>query len=220
MSTSQAAPGSAIPLVLAAPSGAGKTTLARALVERHVDVVFSLSATTRPPRPAERHGVDYEFVDDAGFDSLVADGRLLEWAEVHGRRYGTLRHGVAAALAGGSTVVLDIDVQGARRIRKTLPDAVLVFILPPSLAEMRRRLLTRGSESATELATRLRTARAELDAVGEFDYVVVNEEFEEALARIEAIMRAERSSVGRQAGLDALLDRLRADMDDVIERSR
>jgi guanylate kinase len=145
-------------LVIAAPSGAGKTSLARALVERWDDMSFSLSATTRPARPGERHGVDYEFVDEAGFDVLLERGELLEWAMVHGRRYGTLRRGVEAALAEGSTVVLDIDIQGARRVRDVLPDAVLVFILPPSVAEMKRRLLGRRSgEDAAELAKRMRT---------------------------------------------------------------
>jgi len=208
------------PLVLAAPSGAGKTSLARALVERWPDVVFSLSATTRAPRPGEVDGQDYEFVDDAGFARLVGNDELLEWATVHGRSYGTLRRGVVAALAQGNTVVLDIDVQGARVLRGTLPDAVLVFILPPSVAEMRRRLVNRGSgEDADELATRLRTARAELDAVTEFDYVIENDDFEQSMRKLEAIVAAERSGVGRLAGLDEKLSALRADMDDILGTS-
>jgi guanylate kinase len=207
------------PLVLTAPSGAGKTSLARALVERWPDVVFSLSATTRPPRAAEQQGIDYEFVDDAGFDRLLADGQLLESAVVHGRRYGTLRRGVEAALAAGNTVILDIDVQGARALRSVLPDAVLVFVLPPSVAEMRRRLETRGSESEAELATRMRTARAELDAVAEFDYVIVNDDFELAMRRLESIVSAERGSVPRLSDLDQALDGLRSDIDGILERS-
>jgi guanylate kinase len=207
------------PLVIAAPSGAGKTSLARALVERHDDVVFSLSATTRAPRPGEQQGEDYEFVDESGFDALVAAGELLEWAVVHGRRYGTLKRGVQAALAAGSTVVLDIDVQGARRLRHVLPDAVLLFVLPPSVEEMWRRLASRGSEGEEELATRLRTARAELDAVSEFDYVVVNDDFEEAMHCIESILRSERGRIARLAGLDAALAGFRGDIDDILERS-
>jgi guanylate kinase len=207
------------PLVLTAPSGAGKTSLARALVERWPDVVFSLSATTRPPREGEQQGRDYEFVDDAGFDRLLADGQLLESAVVHGRRYGTLRRGVEAALAAGNTVILDIDVQGARALRTVLPDAVLVFVLPPSVAEMRRRLETRGSESDAELATRMRTARAELDAVAEFDYVIVNDDFELAMRRLESIVSAERGSVPRLSDLDQALDGLRSDIDGILERS-
>lgn len=207
------------PLVIAAPSGAGKTSLARALVETRADMVFSLSATTRAPRPGERDGVDYRFVTDAEFEQLAQNGALLEWAQVHGRRYGTLRSGVEAALADGRTVVLDIDVQGARRVRETLPDAVLVFVLPPSVAEMRRRLRTRASESAAELVLRMRTARAELDAVAEFDYVIVNDDFDEALRTIEAIVAAERERVARKPELDALLDELRSEIDDIIEEN-
>ena len=207
------------PLVIAAPSGAGKTSLARALVETRSDMVFSLSATTRAPRPGERDGVDYRFVDDAGFDALAESGELLEWAHVHGRRYGTMRSGVQSALAEGRTVVLDIDVQGAQLVRRELSDAVLVFVLPPSVSEMKRRLRARGSENAAQMATRMRTARAELDAVNDFDYVVVNDEFEEALRTIEAIVAAERERVVRQPHLDEMLDGLRADIDEIIQRS-
>lgn len=207
------------PMVLAAPSGAGKTSLARALIERHEDVVFSLSATTRPPRSGERPGEDYEFVGDAEFDELAKSGELLEWAVVHGRRYGTLRAGVDAALGRGRTVVLDIDVQGARRLRETLPEAVLVFVLPPSVEEMMRRLQARGSESPAELAVRLRTAREELDAAHEFDYIIVNDDFEEAMFRVESIMAAERRRVGRQAALDETLAGFRADIDHILQGS-
>jgi guanylate kinase len=207
-------------LVIAAPSGAGKTSLARALVERWNDAVFSLSATTRPPRPGELPGVDYEFVDERGFDALLGEGELLEWAVVHGRRYGTLRHGVESALAQGNTVVLDIDIQGARRARDVLPEAVLVFVLPPSVSEMERRLVGRRSgEDSAELATRMRTARAELEAVREFDYVVVNDDFELALRRIEAIVAAERTRVSRLPRLDEVLDGLRSDIDSTLTRS-
>ncbi|HSK17534.1 MAG TPA: guanylate kinase [Longimicrobiales bacterium] len=207
------------PLVIAAPSGAGKTSLARALVERRADLVFSLSATTRAPRPGEQDGVDYRFVSDAEFGELAERGELLEWAHVHGRRYGTLKSGVEAALAEGSTVVLDIDVQGAQLVRRVIGDAVLIFVLPPSVSEMKRRLDSRGSESVEELATRMRTARAELDAVKAFDYVVVNDDFEEALRTIEAIVAAERERVVRQPHLDEMLDGLRADIDGIIQGS-
>jgi guanylate kinase len=207
------------PLVIAAPSGAGKTSLARALVETRSDMVFSLSATTRAPRPGEQDGVDYRFVDDAGFDALERTGDLLEWAHVHGRRYGTLKSGVNAALAAGKTVVLDIDVQGAQQVHRALSDAVLVFVLPPSVSEMKRRLHQRGSESDEQLVTRMRTARAELDAVKDFDYVVVNDEFEDALRTIEAIVAAERERVDRQPDIEKMLDGLRADIDEIIQRS-
>jgi guanylate kinase len=208
------------PLVIAAPTGAGKTTLARALVERHPELVFSLSATTRPPRPSETHDVDYHFVDDGAFQRLIDDGELLEWAEVHGRRYGTLRRRVEAALASGRTVVLDIDVQGARMVRASLPAAVLVFVLPPSVAEMRRRLVTRGSgEDPTELHRRMRTARGELDAVQEFDYVIVNDDFDDAMGRLEAVLLAERCRVHRLPHLVPTLASLRTDIDAITERS-
>ncbi|MEX0907296.1 MAG: guanylate kinase [Gemmatimonadota bacterium] len=203
-------------LVLAAPSGAGKTTLAHALVEHRTDVEFSLSATTRPPRPGEQHDEDYHFVDDAGFDRLLADGELLEWAMVHGRRYGTMRAGVEAALAAGRHVVLDIDVQGAQRVRRSLPDAGLVFILPPSAAEMLRRLRTRGSEGPEELKTRMRTALAELDAVSGFDHVIINAEFGEALAEIESILDGSAPTQD-DAEIAAVLERLRADINDIIQ---
>jgi guanylate kinase len=207
------------PLVIAAPSGAGKTSLARALVETRSDMVFSLSATTRAARTGEQNGVDYRFVDDAGFDALERSGDLLEWAEVHGRRYGTLKSGVNAALAAGKTVVLDIDVQGAQQVNRALSDAVLVFVLPPSVSEMKRRLLKRGSESEEQLTTRMRTARAELEAVTDFDYVVVNDDFEDALRTIEAIVAAERERVDRQPHIEKMLDGLRADIDEIIQRS-
>ena len=187
----------ALPFVLAAPSGAGKTSLARALVERHEDIVFSVSATTRPPRDYERDGVDYHFVDDAGFEAMEQRGELLEWAWVHGRRYGTPLSSVRAALEQGRTVMLDIDVQGARQVREKLPGAVLVFILPPSGPELLRRLTGRASESDDERAARLRTALDELQAADDFDYVVVNDRFEETLSVLEAILTAERHRANR-----------------------
>jgi guanylate kinase len=206
----------AFPLVIAAPSGAGKTSLARALVDKHPDVVFSLSATTRPPRPGERHDVDYHFVDGGGFQRLIDEGALLEWAEVHGRRYGTLRHGVEDALAHGRTVVLDIDVQGARMVRDSLPSAVLVFVLPPSAAEMTRRLRGRNSgEDQDELRRRMLTARAELAAVPDFDYVIVNDNFDDAMRTFEASLLAERSRISRRSDLDAAIAALRDDIDNI-----
>jgi guanylate kinase len=208
-------------LVIAAPSGAGKTSLARTLVQRRPDVVFSLSATTREPRPGERHDEDYHFVDDAGFDRLIAEGELLEWAVVHGRRYGTLRSGVRHALDAGNVCVLDIDVQGARKVRGVMPDAVLLFVLPPSVGEMVRRLAARGSENAQQVFTRMRTARAELelDVVQDFDYIIENDDFESTVRALECIIVAERGSVVRVADLAGLLDALRFDIDETLQRS-
>lgn len=207
------------PMVIAAPSGAGKTSIARALVERHGDVVFSVSATTRPPRGYERDGVDYYFVDDAGFDRLIADGELIEWAVVHGRRYGTLRRAVSRALERGQTVVLDIDVQGARQIREAFPEAVLVFIVPPSAEELGRRLVFRGSEAAAERQRRLENARRELTAAGEFDYVVVNDDLETAVSALESILAGERCRTARIEDLAETLDRLDRELGDLQQRS-
>lgn len=190
-------------IVLAAPSGAGKTTLARALVARRDDVVFALSATTRAPRGGERDGVDYRFVSEAGFEALRRSGELLEWARVHGHWYGTLRASVTRALDSGTGVVLDIDVQGARRIRDLFPDSVFVFVLPPSPAVWAERLSGRGTEDEAERAVRMRTALEELHAVGEFEYVVVNDDLEESLRAIEGIVTAERCRRDRCNGLDA-----------------
>lgn len=205
--------GRPFPIVIAAPSGAGKTTLARALVGRSPDLVFSLSATTRPPRPSERNGVDYRFVGDAEFDRLIEAGELLEWARVHSFRYGTLRAGVEQGLQAGRTVVLDIDVQGARRVRELFPGAVLVFVLPPSAAELERRLATRGSESDADRRVRLRTALDELRAVGEFDYVVVNDDFETALRSLQNIVAAERHRRTRYVALEVRI----AQMEQVLK---
>jgi guanylate kinase len=209
--------GRPFPLVIAAPSGAGKTSLARALIDRHPDVVFSISATTRAARASERHGVDYLFVDDAAFDSMIDAGELLEWAVVHGRRYGTPKAAVRQAVTEGRTVVLDIDVQGARQIRGSFPDAVLVFILPPSAAELNRRLAGRGSEGWAQRITRLRTARAELGAASEFDYVVINDDFERALAALESIIRAERHRTARSDGLRDAITSLECELDEIMK---
>jgi len=207
------------PIVLSAPSGAGKTTLARALVERHEFLTFSVSATTRARRSYERDGHDYFFVDDAGFDRMIENGEMLEWAEVHGRRYGTPRRGIAEALERGQIVVLDIDVQGARQVRAAFPDAVLVFVLPPSAEELGRRLAARDSEHPEERRVRLTTALAELEAAVEFDYVVVNDQLEQALRSLENIIAAEMARVKRVIDIEDSLDALRRELNGLLERS-
>lgn len=207
------------PVVLAAPSGAGKTTLARSLVERNEEIVFSVSATTRPMRPHERQGVDYHFVTESEFDRMTRAGELLEWAMVHDRRYGTPRESVRQSLDAGHTVVLDIDFQGARQVRSGFAGAVLIYVLPPSAEELVRRLLRRGSEDDNERRRRLMTARIELAAVDEFDYLVVNDDLETALGSIEAIIRAERHRYGRLEGIEDRLARLRNGLDALIQRS-
>lgn len=177
-------------LVLAGPTAVGKGTVAAYVKEHHPEILLSVSATTRPPRPAEVEGEHYFFVDDAGFDRLIADGQLLEHATVHNRyRYGTPRGPVESALAGGRTVLLEIDLQGARQVRDAAPDATLVFLLPPSWDELVNRLVGRGTEGAEERARRLRTARVELAAQNEFDFRVVNDDVAGAAAEVAALAR-------------------------------
>lgn len=207
-------------VVLAAPSGTGKTSLAHALVERNGHAVFSISVTTRAPREYETADVDYRFVDDAGFDRMIENGELVEWAEVHGRRYGTPRGAIEDALGQGRTVVLDIDIQGARQIRRAFPDdAVLIFVLPPSGEELNRRLHGRGTEDEAECRRRIVNARRELPTVEEFDYVVVNDEFDRAVGALESILAAERRRVKRQRTLERELERLDRELAEILERS-
>ena len=181
-------------IVIAAPSGAGKTSLAHALVERHPgEIEFSVSCTTRPRRQYEEASRHYHFVTDSEFDEMAANGELLEFATVHNRKYGTPRKEVEDRIAAGRVVVLDIDVQGARQVREAMPDAVHVFVLPPSAEELRRRLTGRDTEGPEERQLRLVTARQELRAAREFDYIVVNDDFDRAVATLEAIIQAERT---------------------------
>ncbi|GAT73170.1 guanylate kinase [Microbacterium hydrocarbonoxydans] len=172
-------------LVLAGPTAVGKGTVAAHIREHHPEIHLSVSATTRPPRPGEIDGVHYFFVDDAEFDRLIAEDQLLEYAVVHNRsRYGTPRAPIDAALAEGKTVLLEIDLQGARQVRKAEPAATLIFLLPPSWDELVQRLVGRGTEGAEERARRLRTAKVELAAQHEFDHLVVNEDVAAAAAEV------------------------------------
>jgi guanylate kinase len=172
-------------LVLAGPTAVGKGTVAAYIREHHPEIHLSVSATTRPPRPGEIDGVHYYFVDDAEFDRLIADGELLEYAVVHNRsRYGTPRAPIDAALAEGKTVLLEIDLQGARQVRQAEPSATLIFLLPPSWDELVHRLVGRGTEDAEERARRLRTAKVELAAQNEFDHLIVNEDVAAAAAEV------------------------------------
>jgi guanylate kinase len=178
--------------VVAAPSGAGKSTLVNALLEREPAISLSISHTTRPPRPGEQYGRHYYFVERDAFEREIADGIFLEHAEVHGNLYGTSRTTVAELLDQGRDVLLEIDWQGARQIRKTKPDCVSVFILPPSRAELERRLRGRGSDSAEVIARRLHNSREEIAHAHEFDYIIVNDRFEDALGDLQAIVHAVR----------------------------
>jgi guanylate kinase len=175
--------------VLSGPTAVGKGTLTRHLREHHPQVWLSVSMTTRPPRPGEVDGVDYLFVSDEEFDRLRAAGEFLEWAVVHGRaKYGTPRGPVLDALAQGRPVLLEIDLQGARQVRQTMPDAVFVFLAPPSWEELLARLTGRGTEGEAERRARLASARVELEAAAEFDATVVNDEVERAAAELVSLI--------------------------------
>ena len=190
-------------LVLAAPSGAGKSSLTRALLDTEPELSLSISVTTRPPRPGEVEGAHYHFRDQAAFDTMVAAGGFLEWARVLGRHsYGTPRADVEAALAAGRDVVFDIDWQGHLQLRAALPgDVVGVFVLPPSLAVLESRLRARAGEGPAEIARRMGLARQEISHWAEFDCVVVNDVFEDAMAELRAILHAARCATARQTGL-------------------
>ena len=194
--------------VVAAPSGAGKTTLVRLLLEQEAGVSLSVSFTTRPPRPNEQDGRDYHFVDATAFRAMIARHEFLEWAEVHGNLYGTSKTWISERLASGNDVLLEIDWQGARQVRSLFPGAIGIFILPPSLEELARRLTGRGTDSADVIARRLAAAEAEMRHAGEFDYVIINDILEQALDDLRAVVRASRLTLAaqraRHAGLFAL----------------
>ena len=178
--------------VVAAPSGAGKSTLVNALLDREPAISLSVSHTTRPPRTGELYGRHYYFVERAEFEREVGEGIFLEHAEVHGNLYGTSRTSVQELLSQGRDVLLEIDWQGAEQIRRSKPDCVSVFILPPSRAELERRLRGRGSDSVEVIERRLRNSRGEIAHAHEFDYIIVNDQFDAALGDLQAIVRAVR----------------------------
>lgn len=199
-------------LIVSAPSGAGKTSLVNALLGRDPRLALSISHTTRPRRPKEQDGVNYHFVDRDTFVGMVERGGFLEYAEVFGHLYGTSLEAVARQRAGGQDVILEIDYQGARQIRARHPDAVGVFIIPPSKATLAQRLEHRGEDAPGVIRERLAKARTEMSHYADYDYLVVNDDFETALGDIAAILRAERSKVARQrARLGELLDELLSD---------
>jgi guanylate kinase len=178
-------------LVLAGPTAVGKGTVAKYIVEHNPDVVLSVSATTRSPRPGEIDGQHYFFLTDAEFDDLIAKGEMLEYAVVHGKhRYGTPKAPVEAALDSGKLVLLEIDIQGARQVKVAMPEATTVFLAPPSWDELVHRLQGRGTESAEEQALRLETARIELAAKDEFDRVIVNDEVAKCAAQVVDLMKS------------------------------
>jgi guanylate kinase len=188
--------------VLSSPSGAGKTSISRRLLERHQDISLSVSVTTRAPRPGEVDGVHYHFIDRPAFERMAANGDLLEHAEVFGRHYGTPRGPVEAALADGRDVLFDIDWQGTQQLAENArDDLVAVFILPPTAAELERRLRTRAQDSDEEIARRMSKAAGEMSHWPEYDYVIVNADFETSVAQTDAILTAERLRRRRLIGL-------------------
>jgi guanylate kinase len=181
--------------VVSAPSGAGKTTLCRKAGEVLDGLFHSVSFTTRAPRQGETQNVHYTFVDQDEFRGMIADGDFIEWAEVHGNFYGTSRKRIEDIISGGNDVILDIDVQGARQIRQHYPDSIHIFILPPSMPVLEERLFNRMSDSPEVIEKRLRKAREEISEYKYYDYVIVNDLFEEAFGVFSSIIRAERNRI-------------------------
>jgi guanylate kinase len=178
-------------LIVSSPSGAGKTTLCTRLLAEFPSITFSISHTTRPPRPTEVSGRDYYFVDDTTFDAMVEAGRFIEWARVHGNRYGTARTEIERAKAAGVDLIFDVDFQGARQIKQQYPDAVGVFVLPPSIEELQQRLKRRGTESPESLERRFEAALGEIAHHKLFDYLVVNDVIDVAYDQLRAVLIAE-----------------------------
>jgi guanylate kinase len=203
------------PVVLSSPSGGGKTTIARMLLERRGDVGYSVSCTTRPPRPGEREGHDYFFVTADEFEQRRAAGEFAESASVHGNMYGTLRSEVDRVLSGGRHVVMDIDVQGARQFKAAYPESVLVFLLPPSAEVLIGRLTNRNTDRPEQVKRRLTEARSELSAVGDYQYVVVNDALESAYQQVSAIIDAEAVRHARQGNVEG---RVRVLADEIQKR--
>jgi guanylate kinase len=179
--------------VITAPSGAGKTSLVEALMRDDPSLKLSISYTTRAPRPGEKNGVDYHFVDDATFLAMRSRGEFLESAEVHGNRYGTSKRVITEALGKGEDLILEIDWQGARQVRAVYPDCVGIFILPPSIEELERRMRARGQDSDEVIRRRLENAQGEMDHAGEFDYAIINKDFETARRELARAIRGERA---------------------------
>jgi guanylate kinase len=198
-------------LVLSSPSGAGKTTLSRRLLESDDAIDLSISVTTRPPRPGEVDGRDYHFIDRAQFDALVARDELLEWAQVFGNRYGTPRGPVEKALSSGRDVLFDIDWQGTQQLReKGRADLVSVFVLPPSIPDLEQRLKSRAQDTPDVIRSRMAKASDEMSHWAEYDYVVINREISDAFEDVRAILGAERLKRERQPGLSAFVRSLQA----------
>jgi len=198
-------------LILSSPSGAGKSTLTRNLSQSENNLDLSISVTTRPKRPSEIEGVHYHFIDRARFDAMRQRDELLEWAEVHGNGYGTPRQAVEASLANGRDVLFDIDWQGTQQIvKKARADVVTIFILPPSMAELRSRLVRRAEDAPEVIAKRLDNARGEIARWESYDYVIINDDLGAAYEAIRAILSAERQKRSRATGMGEFVETLLA----------
>ena len=196
-------------IVLSSPSGAGKSTISRMLLQADPQVTMSVSATTRPRRPGEADDVDYHFVDDPEFDRMIGAGEFVEWAHVFGFRYGTPKAPVKQALREGRDILFDIDWQGARQLAPDfLEHLVTVFLLPPSMSELERRLRARGTDPEEVIADRMQRAKGEIDHWAEYEYVIVNNDTDDCLAQVRAILAAERLKRVRQGALDAFVRQL------------
>ena len=184
--------------IVSAPSGAGKTTLVRLLLEKDAAISLSISTTTRAPRPGEQDGREYHFVSVPQFVERRDRGEFLEWAEVHGNFYGTSQHWIEEQLQAGRDVLVEIDWQGAQQVREVFPEAISVFILPPSMDVLRQRLAGRGTDSAEVIARRIAAAQAEMRHVDEFDYVIINDDLQKALAELVSVVGASRLEYDKQ----------------------
>lgn len=208
---------SCFPVILSSPSGGGKTTIAKELLRRRVDLGYSVSCTTRPPRPGEVDGTDYFFLGRAEFESARQRGEFAESADVHGHLYGTLRREVDRVLNSGRHVVMDIDVQGARQFAEAYPGSVLVFILPPDAGVLLDRLKARGTENPDSMARRLQSAVAELKAVDLYGYLVVNEDLGHAVSAVSEIISAESARLDRVTGYRDRVGAIVADLEAELE---
>ena len=184
-------------IVITAPSGTGKTTVIRKLIERDSSLRYSVSATTRPGRKEEVQGVDYFFINEQEFDEKLEKGLFAEWAQVHGYRYGTLKTQIDEILAQGGCLIMDVDVQGARHLRGIYPDGIFIYLMPPSMKELKNRLSRRGTENEASFEQRLNDAKGEIGSLASFDYLVVNDELGSTLDEIAGVIRSEKLRVKR-----------------------
>jgi guanylate kinase len=201
-------------IVISGPSGTGKSTICQASLECFPHMGFSVSATTRPPRPGEREGEHYFFLSEEEFQRRLVQGKFLEWACVYGNYYGTLRSVVEDMLAAGQDVLFDIDIQGGRQVRAQIPNGVFIFLVPPSCAEQRRRLAARNTDCAETIEQRIRETCLQMEALPEYDYWVINDNLEQTVATVQAIITAEKQRVDRQKEAD-LVKIMRLEVDDL-----